>query len=160
MPTWQVRLTSYNTMPASIVPTTTVPASTFSLNAPATAQVHLPDLGDGGVAGIYSAAYATACHAGAGPNLKALLRASQSPLAAWQAAVPGITQDALVLNAARQVAQRHSGTPFFVDTLVLPPGPQHDAVGQRLQVTRTGLAASGCRRPSGHLAERNELLVA
>src|SRR5215471_2842621 len=37
------------------------------------------------------------------------------------------------LNAVSQVAQRHPGQLFVVDTLVLPPGPAHDPRVRRLQ---------------------------
>jgi hypothetical protein len=95
MPAWQVRLTGYSIMPAA-----SVPAATFTLNAPATAQVHLPDFGDAAVFTTFTTAYATACHGGADLNLKVLMRAGQSLLAACQAAVPGTTQDALVAALA------------------------------------------------------------
>ena len=37
------------------------------------------------------------------------------------------------LNAASRLVRRHPGTLFVVDTLILPPGAQQDALGRRVQ---------------------------
>lgn len=95
MPTWQARLLSATSLPAAAVP-----PGTFTLNAPATAQVARPDLGDPAAFQTLLAAYASACHSGADTNLKALLRYSQSLLAACQASAPGMTEDNLVAALA------------------------------------------------------------
>jgi hypothetical protein len=90
-PSWQVRLTGYTTMPAAAVP-----AGTFTLNAPASAQVRLPDLGDPAASKILGAALTGACRGINTVNLKGLLRSGQTMLAACQAAAPGVTQAGLV----------------------------------------------------------------
>src|SRR5207302_639840 len=41
--------------------------------------------------------------------------------------------DRLQLNAASRLAQRHPGTLYVVDTIILPPGTQQGAVAGRVQ---------------------------
>jgi hypothetical protein len=93
MPSWQVRLRSYATMPAA-----DVPPHTFTLNAPATARVQLPDLGDPAAVQTLETAVTATCHSTA--HLKALLVGGQSVLAACQATAPGVTQAGLVAALA------------------------------------------------------------
>jgi hypothetical protein len=52
------------------------------------------------------------------------------------------------LNAVSQVAQRHPGQTFVVDTLILPPRPAHDPLVRRLQ----GQLAAGPRPSLAALA--------
>ncbi len=94
MPSWQVRIDSYAAMPAA-----SVPPHTFTLNAPATAQVARLDLADPVTVSTLEAAYAAACHT-ASVNLKLLLGSGQTPLASCQATAPGTTQAALVAALA------------------------------------------------------------
>jgi hypothetical protein len=79
---WQARLSSYATAPA-----VSVPAQTFTLNAPATARIYVrfPDL----------SVFAPACHSSA--NVKDILKTGQqSLLAACQATAPAVTRANLV----------------------------------------------------------------
>lgn len=81
-PAWQARLSAYAGMPAA-----SVPARTFSLDAPATARVYAgsPDLG----------IFAAACHSASNP--KDILKAGQeSLLDACRATAPTVTQADLV----------------------------------------------------------------
>jgi hypothetical protein len=91
MPSWQARLTGY-----SVVPVASVPAGTFSLSAPASAQVKLNDLGDQSVANALNAAFTAACHTGAGSSFKQALAPGQTPLAACQVTASSMTRDELV----------------------------------------------------------------
>jgi hypothetical protein len=58
--------------------------------------------------------------------------------------------DRMHLNAASQVAQRHPGQLFVVDTLVLPPGPAKDQRVRRLQHQ----LEAGTRPTARYLARR------
>ncbi len=113
MPAWQARLSGYATMPAA-----SVPPHTFTLNAPATAQLHNPDLGDPATLQGLQAAFAAACHGGAGLNLKRLLVSGQTLLAACQATAPGVTQSDLVAALA---APEKAGLDAAVATGQLTP---------------------------------------
>jgi hypothetical protein len=95
MPAWQARLSGYATMPAA-----SVPPHTFTLDAPATAQLHVPDLGDPTTFQRFQSAFAATCHGGADLNLKRLLVSGQTLLAACQATAPGVTQSDLVAALA------------------------------------------------------------
>lgn len=101
MPSWQARLNSYTTMPAAAVP-----SGTFTLNAPATARVHLPDLGDPAAFKTLANAFAATCHSSGDVNLKMLLSSGQSLLAACQATTAGTSQADLVagLSAPQKAA--------------------------------------------------------
>ncbi|HZS88920.1 MAG TPA: hypothetical protein VFE42_15710 [Chloroflexota bacterium] len=80
-PSWQVRLTGYNTVAGSAVP-----ANTFTLNAPADARIvaPAPDL----------SAFSTVCHSSA--DAKQVLAGTQSLLAACRATAPAVSEDDLV----------------------------------------------------------------
>jgi hypothetical protein len=92
-PSWQARLNRYTTMPA-----TAVPPHTFTLNAPATARVVLPDLAHPDAFKTLQTAFAATCHSSA--NIKQVLGSGQSLLAACRVTAPGVTQADLVAALA------------------------------------------------------------
>jgi hypothetical protein len=108
--TWQAWLATNDTLAASAVP-----ANTFTLVAPANAQVALN--------GLSLATLESACHTPA--MTKAQLQAShQTPLALCQTTAPGMTADALVA------------------ALIAPAQPQLDAAQAAGQITPTQEANS------------------
>ena len=94
-PAWQARLMVYGTMSA-----TAVPPQTFTLNAPATAQLHAPDLSDPAIFKGFQDAFAATCHGATDLSLKRLLLSGQTLLASCQATAPSVTQADLVTALA------------------------------------------------------------
>jgi hypothetical protein len=92
-PSWQIRLSSYATMPAAIV----LP-HTFTLNAPTTARVVLANLAHPNAFKTLQTAFAATCHSSA--NIKQLLGSGQSLLAACRATAPDVTASGLVAALA------------------------------------------------------------
>ena len=80
------------------LPASAVPPHTFTLNAPATAQVAPLDLADPAAFRTLRTAFAATCHSSA--NIKQLLGSGQSLLVACQATAPGVTQAGLVAALA------------------------------------------------------------
>jgi hypothetical protein len=92
IPNWQVRLVSSTQMPAS-----SVPAHTFTLNAPADASIQLPAPDFAG----FAAAFQATCHSAL--NLKAAVGSGQVPFAACRQTNPGVTEAQLVAALAAPV---------------------------------------------------------
>ena len=77
-----------------------VPPHTFTLNAPATAQLHAPDLGDPAIFRGFQTAFAATCHGGADLNLKDSPAVGADPAGGVPGHGAGVTQHALVAALA------------------------------------------------------------